>query len=233
MGHEGYAVATPSRSNGSALNNVMSRFSLQKKSELKARWHADFRLVDQLPDIKVVRTKFIVNFIFLAIFFALLVVVGYREISKIGLRQSISSLQSEVDSRSGPNKQLTTLSRDFRMLANKMDDIKSFKDAPIRPAWLLIELSRIRTQDVVYDAIGYENFWDNTAKEEIYKVRLSGKGRTTADIAELKSRLAILEVGEEWVINVLEEGNPSKDSTSGIFSFVIALEISKVKDGNQ
>ena len=114
-----------------------------------------------------------------------------------------------------------------------MDDIKLFKDAPIRPSWLLVELSRIRTPDVLYEIIGYEHFWDSGAKTEVYKIRLSGKGRTTADIAELKSRLAILEVAEGWQIRVLEEGNPSKDTNSGIFSFVIALDITKSKNGSK
>ena len=210
----------------------MASFSLKKRSVSKAKWHADFRLVESLPDTKVIRTKFIVNFFFLGIFFVLLGIVGYREINKIGLRQSIESLQSEVDTRSSSNRELASLSRDFRTLANRADDIRSFKEVPIRPAWLLVELSRIRTPDIVYDIIGYEHLWNSEANEEVYTVRLSGKGRTTADIAELKSRLAILEVSDGWKIEISEEGNPSKDTTSGIFSFVIALDISKVKNGS-
>jgi len=208
-------------------------FSFRKRSESKARWHADFRLVDQLPDTKVVRTKFIINIFFMALFSLLLAVVGYREINKIGIRQSIASLQTEIESRNTTNRKLSEVSRDFRQMANKVDDLKAFKSTPIRPAWLLVELSRIRTPDVIYDNVDYEKIWDNVGKEVIYRVRLSGKGRTTADIAELKSRLAILELAENWSIRILEEGNPSKDTASGIFSFVIALEIYKLKDGSQ
>jgi len=211
----------------------MASFSVKKRSVSKAKWHADFRLVESLPDTKVVRTKFLVNFFFLSIFFALLGLVGYSEINKIGLRQSIESLQAEVDTRSSANRQLEALSRDFRTLANRVDEINSFKEVPIRPAWLLVELSRIRTPDIVYDTVGYEHFWNSEAKSEVYTVRLSGKGRTTADIAELKSRLAILEVADGWKIEVSEEGNPSKDATSGIFSFVIALDISKEKNAGK
>lgn len=207
--------------------------SFQKRSESKARWRADFRLVDRLPDTKVIRTKFIVNICFLVILTSLLIVIGYREVNKIGMRQSIASLQTEVEARSSSNRRVTKLSSDFRQLANKMEDIRSLKTRPIRPSWLLVELARIRTPDVVYDTIGYEHFWDTGLKEEAFKVRLRGKGRTTADISELKNRLAILEVNEDWEIRVSEEGNPAKDTVSGVFSFVIALDISKKQNGSK
>lgn len=207
--------------------------SFKKRNESRARWRADFRLVDRLPDTKVIRTKFIVNFFFLAILTSLLIVVGYREVNKISLRQSLASLQTEVEARSSSNRRLIEFSQDFRQLADKMDDIRSLKTRPIRPAWLLVELARIRTPDVVYDAIAYEHLWDTELKAEAFKVRLRGKGRTTADIAELKNRLAILEVSEGWEIRISEEGNPAKDATSGVFSFAIALDISKVKNGSQ
>jgi hypothetical protein len=135
--------------------------SFAKKTESKVRWRADFRLVDQLPDVKVVRTKFIVNFAAIAIVTALLVTVGYREFTKLTLRQSIEMLQSEVDTRSSANRRLTALSRDFRQLSNKMVDIQELAKAPVRPAALLVELARLRTEDIVFDTIAFEQYWDN------------------------------------------------------------------------
>ena len=210
----------------------MASFSFKKRTVSKARWHADFRMVETLPDIKVIRTKFLINVFFIILLCVLVALFGYQEFNKIGLRQSIESLRAEVESRSGSNRKITKQSNEFRALANKIDDIETFTSNPIRPAWLLVELSRVRTQDVVYDTISYSRFWDNSAKEEVYRVRLGGKGRTTADISELKNRLAILDVEEGWYVEVAEEGNPSKDVTSGIFSFVIALDIRKQKEKN-
>jgi integrase len=204
--------------------------SFSKKTETKARWRADFRLVDQLPDVKVVRTKFIVNFASLAIMTTLFAIAGYREFTKISLRQSVEMLQNEVDTRSSANRRLTALSGDFRRLSNKMVDIRELAKAPVRPAALLVELARLRTPDIVFDTISYEQYWDNAAAAHTFKVRLDGKGRTTADIAELKNRLMILEMADGWEVKVVEEGNPSKDSTSGVFSFIIALIITEVKD---
>lgn len=203
-----------------------------KRNESKLRWRADFRLVDRLPDTKVVRTKFIVNFCFITILICLLILAAYRETNKIGLRQSITSLQLEVESRASSNRHVTELSRDFRALANKMDDIRTLKQRPVRPTWLLVELARIRTPDVVYDTISYEHFWATERKSEGFKVRLRGKGRTTADIAELKNQLAIFEVAEGWEIEISEQGNPSMDATSGVFSFVIELDIFRSTDGS-
>jgi hypothetical protein len=43
----------------------------------------------------------------------------------------------------------------------------------------------------------------------------------------------ILEMEDRWEVKVVEEGNPSKDAASGVFSFIIALIITEVKDATQ
>ena len=208
----------------------MTMFGFQKKKNTKTAWHPDFRIVEVLPDIKVVRTKFLINIVSIVIFCSLLVFVGYREIIKIGLKQNIKDYQTEIENRQSGDRKLTQLSGEFSKLGNQLEDIKQFKEKPLKLIKTIIELSEMRGKDVVYDRITYRDEWDSAEKKEVYSIRLNGKGRATADIGDLKNRLSALSVNEGCKINISEVGNPTKDPTTGVFSFVILVTITE--DGN-
>lgn len=208
-------------------------FSFKKKNESKLRWHPDFRVVDQLPDTKIVRTRFLVNSFGVAIFVILLVFVGLRELTKFGIVESISSAEQEILEKSSTNRNLEKMNREFRSLSTKLQDIKSFNKQPIRPNELLVELTRIRTLDVVFNSINYENNWDSERKKEVHELELLGMGRTTADIGELKNRLSIMELPDKYFLEVSEEGNPTKDPMTGVFSFAIRLTIMEEANGSK
>ncbi|MCG8526960.1 MAG: hypothetical protein MI748_11300 [Opitutales bacterium] len=186
--------------------------------------------MEKLPDTKMVRTKFVVNFMAIGLLCVLVVVVGYREFSKLEINRQIASLKREQENRVSGNRIFTRFDGEFKSLADKVKDIKDFKKQPVHPAHLLVELSRMRTADVVFDAISYENIWNRGDKKELYQVQLNGKGRTTADISELKNRLRILEVQDGYEVRIDEQGNPTKDPETGVFSFIIALTISEVEE---
>ncbi len=205
-------------------------FGIPNKTSDQPKWRPDFRIVEKLPDTKMVRTKFVVNFMAIGLLCVLVVVVGYREFSKLEINRQIASLKREQENRVSGNRIFTRFDGEFKSLADKVKDIKDFKKQPVHPAHLLVELSRMRTADVVFDAISYENIWNRGDEKELYQVQLNGKGRTTADISELKNRLRILEVQDGYEVRIDEQGNPTKDPETGVFSFIIALTISEVEN---
>lgn len=205
-------------------------FGIPNKTSDQSKWRPDFRIVEKLPDTKMVRTKFVVNFMAIGLLCVLVVVVGYREFSKLEINRQIASLKREQENRVSGNRIFTRFDGEFKSLADKVKDIKDFKKQPVHPAHLLVELSRMRTADVVFDAISYENIWNRGDEKELYQVQLNGKGRTTADISELKNRLRILEVQDGYEVRIDEQGNPTKNPETGVFSFIIALTISEVEN---
>ena len=62
------------------------------KKVVQTNWHPDFRNVDALPDIKVVRTEFFVNILTVTIAFVLLFYLGFHEYSGISLGSQIYEL---------------------------------------------------------------------------------------------------------------------------------------------
>ena len=208
-------------------------FGFQSKRNTKTAWHPDFRIVEELPDIKVVRTKFLINIVSIVIFGILLIIVGYREIVKIGLKQNIKAYQAEIEDRQPTDRKLTAMSIEFTKLGEELKDIEQFKEHPLNLIETMIELSEMRGKGVIYDRVSYRHEWDSVAKEEVYNIRLQGKGRTTADIGELKPRLSALKVAPNYRIKISEVGNPTKDPTTGIFSFVILVTISEDKNATK
>ena len=208
-------------------------FGFGTSNELRNRWHPDFRIPEHLPDTKIVRTRFIVNLCFVALFCVIGAILGYREIIRMGLHQSIEAYEAEIDQRSGGNRQLAIMSGQFRRLVNQFEDIRRFHDQSVDPLKLLIGLSEARSDNVVFDRVGFENRWDPENEREVYQVRLVGKGRTTADIGELKESLTALELREGYTIAVSEEGNPAKDAQTGTFSFIIVLTIAEDQHGTE
>jgi alpha-N-acetylglucosamine transferase len=208
-------------------------FGFSKNKKTKISWHPDFRIVESLPDIKIVRTKFIINLIGIVVFCLLLVFVGYREIIKIGLRQSVKVYQAEIQNRQPSNRKLTTMSGEFRKLGDELKDIKQFKEKPLNLIEIVVELSKVCNSEIIFDRISYKDFWDSNLKQELHKIQLNGKGRRTADIGELKTRLSALKVAENYKIQISEMGNPTKDNNTGIFSFIIVVTISEANDGTK
>lgn len=208
-------------------------FGFQSKRHTKMSWHPDFRIVELLPDIKVVRTKFIVNVISIVIVGMLVVLTGYREIVKFSVKGKIRTYQEEIQESQPSNRKLTMMSGEFTKLGDELKDIKAFKERPFDLIGMIMELSEKRGPGVIYDRISYEDGWDSAEKKEVHNIQLSGKGRTTADIGELKNKLSTLKVAENYKIQISEVGNPTKDPTTGIFSFGILVKISEAKNGSK
>ena len=208
-------------------------FGFQNKKHLRTSWHPDFRIVELLPDIKVVRTKFIVNVISIVVVSMLLVLNGYREIVKFSVRSKINNFQEEIQRSQPSNQKLTMMSMEFTKLGAELKDIKTFKEKPFDLIETIMQLSKMCGSNVIYDKISYLNSWDSAEKKEVHSIRLNGKGRTTADIGELKNKLSALKVAEGYTIQVSEVGNPTKDPNTGVFSFGILVKVSEGKNGSK
>lgn len=205
-------------------------FSLGKNKKDSISWHVDFRLVDRLPDTKVVRTSFLVNLVTCGLCGMILLVVGYREIKIMSLNSQIRSASADLDAGTKANDVLLDSIDRFRKHADSVDDLNLFYEAPFDAIELLVSLSELRNTEVAFDVIKYTNEWNASAKREEFVVSLDGKGKTTEDIIALKSNLRKIPISDRYSLDVIEEGNPVKEPRSGYFSFRIrVVVISKQK----
>lgn len=98
----------------------------KNKEEGFINWHPDFRNAEMLPDVKPVRTGFLVNFAAAAILLALLgwLVVGELNISS--LRDANANLEQRITAGEAGNAQLVAKGNQFKDLSGKLTDIQTF-----------------------------------------------------------------------------------------------------------
>lgn len=201
--------------------------SLGKNRKDAHSWHFDYRLVNRLPDTKVVRTSFIVNLIACGVCSVMAMIVGYREITIMSLNSEMRRANADREARMKANNALLESINSFRKHADSVDDLSRFYEAPFDVIEMVVGLSKLRNDEVAFDNVSYSNNWNGLSKREEFVISLDGKGKTTEDIIVLKNNLQRLHVADGYELKVTEEGNPVKEPRSGFFSFGIKVVVSK------
>lgn len=116
-------------------------------------WHPNFRNLERLPDIKVVRTTFFVNAAAGAVALMLLAWTGYREYQIYGLNQQIAEAQANIDRNAKQNSEALRLSRLFADEERKLSDALAFIHASVQPAEFLQLLGQSLPREVQLDAV--------------------------------------------------------------------------------
>jgi hypothetical protein len=116
-------------------------------------WHTNFRNFEKLPDTKVVRTSFFINFAAMAVTIGLVLLMGYREYHIFSLGEQIAAAQKVIESNKRPNQEALRLSKIFADEQKKLDEAIAFNFAPISPSAYISLLARTLPTDVAIDAI--------------------------------------------------------------------------------
>ncbi len=128
----------------------------QKTAPRIANWHPSFRFDDRLPDLKVVRTSFFVNMLFVTLALAAALFTVFREYTAASLKTDIALAESRVAELSAQNGRLIAMSNEFSLAARKFTEIETFREAPFATSELLVALGRTVPQFVDFTSIAYD-----------------------------------------------------------------------------
>ncbi len=92
-------------------------------------WHPDFRIADTLPDVKPVRTKFIINAVVLTVALGMLGWLAYIEISASTINGDNERLQTKIDKNSSADRKAKSVSKDFGKIQALTDDVGRFYES--------------------------------------------------------------------------------------------------------
>ena len=205
-------------------------------------WHPNF--VDQaaLPDIKVIRTNFLLNLIAVGVvlgfgFFIIQKELAYREVSSEIARQT-----EVIAQRESANQKALSTSRQFQTVAQKFVEIGTFKEGPIAPEELLLKIASLRPLDLILSDLSYEEIEvevagtgknkKNKTRRMNYTIELSGEARSLEVLNQFKSALRDENfLGDEGYSAELTESVQARDRVSGVFPFSIEMNISKASSG--
>ena len=99
----------------------------------QANWHPNFRIAEALPDLKVVRTDFFINAIFLSLAAVAVFFLAIREYKTYSLKSEIATWQEKIEVSRAENLAYLGLSKAFKDEKAKFEEVRDFiaTDLPV------------------------------------------------------------------------------------------------------
>lgn len=126
-----------------------------KKPLNENAWHPDFRDAALLPDIKVVRSIFFINFATLILAVGLLGYWGFLELQIGSLKNAISLHQADISAHKKANDELLRQSSEFEKWAKIINEIQGFVGVPIKPSAFLSAIGAARPPTMTLSSLSY------------------------------------------------------------------------------
>lgn len=129
--------------------------SLKKKADKAApqtpSWHPNFRNYEALPDTKVVRTAFFINFGAIAVALLLLTYFGIGELNLYGLRNQIADAQAQIEHDQAASDAAVAKFRKFQEQEKRINEVDAFRKSRPSVADLVANLSKTLPVNVAID----------------------------------------------------------------------------------
>lgn len=105
-------------------------------------WRPDFRDLAALPDLKVVRTSFVLNFLCITIATVVLGWTVFREYQALSLGMEITAAREAMADKSVRNTDLLKVNKEFSEAHRRFTEAEKFNDVRFAASELLVALSR-------------------------------------------------------------------------------------------
>lgn len=196
-------------------------------------WRPDFRETQTLPDTKVIRTGFLLNFIAIVLALAALSSYLIKEYKLQGLVREVQKLTAQVDSSQSQNRSILDVNKKFRQSADIVEEAIAFDYQEVRFADLIAEMSRVLGEGMILSAIQVDYSDDLEVEGNLgvpMNARLTGRVMETApgtpakvldDFQESIRSLSILE-GKTVKMDMENFG---RNNEFGHFDFTLLVEI--------
>lgn len=165
------------------------------KREIQSHWRPNFIKFSKLPDIKVIQTNFIVNFIALTVVLICSFFVVKREYRVLSLSVAAAQMQEQIQlSEAGDNSKLS-MSIEFNKTAANIIDLEKFCSLPTLVHQFLVDVSAIRPTGLAFRSIAFSEPILSKGKKQDVGYRLSVTGEVE-DLLELESLKSLLQNAE-------------------------------------
>ena len=206
-----------------------------RKEKIQLDWHPDFRDLVALPDVKVVRTHFILNFVSLTILLCLIVYLGYQQVLSWDLRTRIAAVDKLVNEQSAANRVHLKDSVKFKKLAKKVEDLDIFYNQSETALDFLVDIVKSKPDNIAYNKILF-----NEQTQQISKSKSVNYGEYTVTGILQGSSAEVLnalnnfrEIVEQLPllkdkINEIKVSPPRRNPELDLFEFTIVIALKPI-----
>jgi hypothetical protein len=119
-------------------------------------WHPNLRIVEHLPDTKVVRTAFFVNGAAILVTITLALYFGYKEWKLHEVNKQISVWQGQIDSDSKQSREAVALFRDFKLEEAKTNEVADFMSSKPVLSAIILRLGLVTPKKIAFDNLDFK-----------------------------------------------------------------------------
>ncbi|MGJ8640836.1 MAG: hypothetical protein ACSHYA_15710 [Opitutaceae bacterium] len=194
-------------------------------------WRPDFCNQATLPDIKVVRTNFLINFLSVTAALVAVYFMVEREYRAHSLTQTVAVLEQQVASARKTNNANLSLSTEFKKISSKVVDLQQFFSTPFEAHSFMARIVELCPAGLVIQDLSYSEVFPDTGKAKKvseYLINISGEVDDPLILGEFKTSLessGIFEVGDLGAI--IDESLQRRVVDTGIFPYRITIKLAK------
>ncbi len=167
----------------------------ESKKEPIRNWHPNLRLADSLPDIKVVRTGFMVNLVAVIILVLLVGLNVQRELAILSTSSELGKLEQHIQGLKSQNDKSLRLSGQFKRNAKLLEDLSLFYGISYPPLEFLVPVVQNRPEDITFLGFQYSIRHIGTDKKKVKHEDFAGvftitgflKGSSPQEIAAVSA----------------------------------------------
>lgn len=171
----------------------MRRKKLSKASA--EQWHVDFRIPANLPDIKIVRTDFVIVCVCMLAPVILAGLLAYNYLRIENARDRIVALQEQVAQKQGADREMVAMSRLFEDEAVRIGEVTAFLQQDYDPVAVLVRLVRLRPGNIAYQNISIVELEERAKTEKApgeapgVRVRINGmlRGNSAEHLEQIEA----------------------------------------------
>lgn len=149
----------------------------KSKKVTQRPWRPDFREAHMLPDTKVIRTGFLINFIAISLTLLVLTLYVIKEYSLQSLTAQVRQLEVQVADNTSSNRSILDASKRFKQSASIMEEVIAFDTQQLDFPLFLKELSLVLPGRVVLSVIEMKSLMGGDAKAPAPFMRVDLSGR--------------------------------------------------------
>jgi len=204
----------------------------RSKKNIKPNWRPNFVKVSELPDIKVIRTGFIINFVFIVLMLTVGFYVMQREYRAHGLGQTIAEMEERIRIAEADDSANLKLSREFRDAAAHVAEVEKFYAAPFLVQDFLIQITQMRPEQLIFKQLSVVEspLKEGTSQVVSYRINVSGEVRSLTVLDQFKGALSELDLFnyEGYVLDI-DETLQGRDAETGIFPYTLRITLKPEK----
>lgn len=207
----------------------------KNNSDSFLNWHPDFCIQATLPDVKVIRTGFLVNFIALTCPLLLGGLIAFNWLEALSIQEQIEDRKQTIQTKGRENAENVKMSKQFDVASAKLTDINNFLTRNLDELAVVVAIAESRPKEIALSKISYleQDIADGNKSKVKSTAQLVGvlRGISAEDVVMLdvyKSTLEKLDVFQGMLANVTLPP-PTLDSDRGLSKFNITIDLKAVQ----